>query len=852
MYRSIFILCLTIATGLHAQPNENITFVSETLVTGSYEDVKVVGDRLFCANRYGVVIYDLANWDPAEPPAEFARFPTTGSAYGLFIEDTLCYVADGGGGLAIYDITDLQRVIELGRISNIRPATAVTVSNGTAFVLAHRTALFAIDVRNPRNPRRLSVIDQRSEQRTLIVRDTLLWMASYAFVQGRGGYDFLTCIDISNPRNMRQIGQYLDRWTVNFTIEGDVAFIGAGILYSIDISDPQDMRLLDTLVVIDQGVYFGMSGYLYDDGKLYGDVGKLSIADVQNPRDLRALSYLVHDDISGYKLLAIYQDHLIAAAFQWGLKIVDVSDPSEPRIEHFNFHTGEPMDVAMRGDYLYVADRLSGICSHRCDQNGRFRVFSIADIHHPRQVAERDSFQGQLDLGMHRVVLRDTLAYLSAGRLYIFSISNPENPTLIYPNDGNRRAGFGYQARFHGDYLINAGAIEIDIISVADPRNPVFIYFANPRNVLHWGVVVTDNFLFVPTSIINGNFELWVYDWSNPRDVYRVGEPCDLPRHLEWGLIRGDYLYLVAGDHFFYGLSVVSVEDPLRPRLVYSTDEVRYGSDIKLFGEYLFIADGDDGVRIFSLENPEHPTQVGYYDTPGVAQKLDVDPERGFMAVADQNNLSIYDVGELLGVWDLTSSAAEHDFGAVMLDSGYFWDLILTNQAERNAIIDSIKIRGEGFDCEIEQGLELEPGQETAARLIFSPDSIKSYSGELSIYSQERELKVGLSGEGAPLSVQDNIVIPKIFALLPAYPNPFNSLTSLRFSLPHAVKVRLCIYDITGREVIRLIDNPLEAGYHSVEWDGSGSGRIPVAAGLYFTRIEAGSFTKTLKLILVK
>ena len=222
------------------------------------------------------------------------------------------------------------------------------------------------------------------------------------------------------------------------------------------------------------------------------------------------------------------------------------------------------------------------------------------------------------------------------------------------------------------------------------------------------------------------------------------------------------------------------------------------------------------------------------------------------MAVADESDISIYDVGQLLGVWDLTSSAAEHDFGAVLLDSSYFWDLILTNQAERNAIIDSIKIRGEGFDCEIEQGLELEPGQETAARLIFSPDSIKSYSGELSIYSQERELKVGLSGEGAPLSVQGDIAIPKIFALLPAYPNPFNSLTLLRFNLPHAVKVRLSIFDITGREVIRLIENRLEAGYHSVVWDGVGPGRIAVAAGLYLIRMEAGNFTKTLKLILVK
>jgi len=178
---------------------------------------------------------------------------------------------------------------------------------------------------------------------------------------------FQQTLDISNPRALQQIGQFLDRWTVNFTIEGDVAFIGAGTLYSIDISDPQDMRLLDTLVVIDQGEFYGMAGSLYDNGRLYGDDSKVSIADVQNPRDLHPLGYLpTPDGISGFKLLAIYQNHLIAAAHERGLKIIDVSDPRDPRLEHINNNTGRPEDVAIQGDYLYAADALTGIYPGGC------------------------------------------------------------------------------------------------------------------------------------------------------------------------------------------------------------------------------------------------------------------------------------------------------------------------------------------------------------------------------------------------------------------------------------------------------------------------------------------------------
>jgi len=39
------------------------------------------------------VVYDLADWDPEDPPIEAARFPTVGTAYGLFIQDSLCFVA---------------------------------------------------------------------------------------------------------------------------------------------------------------------------------------------------------------------------------------------------------------------------------------------------------------------------------------------------------------------------------------------------------------------------------------------------------------------------------------------------------------------------------------------------------------------------------------------------------------------------------------------------------------------------------------------------------------------------------------------------------------------------------------
>jgi hypothetical protein len=89
--------------------------------------------------------------------------------------------------------------------------------------------------------------------------------------------------------------------------------------------------------------------------------------------------------------------------------------------------------------------------------------------------------------------------------------------------------------------------------------------------------------------------------------------------------------------------------------------------------------------------------------------------------------------------------------------------------------------------------------------------------------------------------------MPRQFDLHPAFPNPFNPSTTISYSLPRASKVKLNIFDITGRLVQTLTDKRLEAGEHRMSFDGTA-----LASGVYFARIEAGEFTRTQKLMLVK
>ncbi len=104
------------------------------------------------------------------------------------------------------------------------------------------------------------------------------------------------------------------------------------------------------------------------------------------------------------------------------------------------------------------------------------------------------------------------------------------------------------------------------------------------------------------------------------------------------------------------------------------------------------------------------------------------------------------------------------------------------------------------------------------------------------------------SGDHGPLEEENN-GIPKQFALYRNYPNPFNPTTTIKYDLPKAANVRLVIYDVLGRQVRILVDQAQEAGYYLKVWDGRDAANLPVAAGVYLSRLESEEFVSTQKMV---
>jgi hypothetical protein len=94
---------------------------------------------------------------------------------------------------------------------------------------------------------------------------------------------------------------------------------------------------------------------------------------------------------------------------------------------------------------------------------------------------------------------------------------------------------------------------------------------------------------------------------------------------------------------------------------------------------------------------------------------------------------------------------------------------------------------------------------------------------------------------------QARTAVPSEVRIIGNYPNPFNPVTTISYVLPVNTHVTLTISDVVGREVARLVDGSEGAGYKSVTFDGSN-----LASGIYFYRLQAGSFVETKRMILMK
>lgn len=95
-------------------------------------------------------------------------------------------------------------------------------------------------------------------------------------------------------------------------------------------------------------------------------------------------------------------------------------------------------------------------------------------------------------------------------------------------------------------------------------------------------------------------------------------------------------------------------------------------------------------------------------------------------------------------------------------------------------------------------------------------------------------------------------IIPKSFEVYPAYPNPFNMSTTIKFQLTTSKQINISIYDITGRLVNSILNSSLMLGSYKVNWNGKNCEGRDISSGVYYAVVKSSDFVSTLKLVVIK
>lgn len=127
----------------------------------------------------------------------------------------------------------------------------------------------------------------------------------------------------------------------------------------------------------------------------------------------------------------------------------------------------------------------------------------------------------------------------------------------------------------------------------------------------------------------------------------------------------------------------------------------------------------------------------------------------------------------------------------------------------------------------------------TMYAVAYTPDGTCFLGGSLGIVLKGGSNLVNITNETGS--------IPQGYTLSQNYPNPFNPVTKIRYELPNNGNVELTVFDMSGKEITKLVSNFQNAGVYSVEFDGTG-----LSSGVYFYRLKASGFTDTKKMILIK
>ncbi|UCF06042.1 MAG: T9SS type A sorting domain-containing protein [bacterium] len=333
------------------------------------------------------------------------------------------------------------------------------------------------------------------------------------------------------------------------------------------------------------------------------------------------LTYVGSYDTPGYALdVAVYGDYAYVADYTSGLQVIDISDPALPSLLGSYDTPESAQGLWIDGDLAYVCDDGSGLL--------------IIDVSNPAM----PSLVGTYDTSGRAfgVEVAGGYAYVADGAagLTVIDVSNPSVPSLAGSYD---TPGFARTIDVEGNYayIADRAGGGLQIIDISDPTLPTLAGSYDP-GADTWGVEVSGNVAYLGATSV-GLVAVDITDPSNPTLLGTVS--AGSARQLD---VEGDYVY-VAG----YGaLYVIDVSDPSNPVSVDSYTTPGIASDVAVAGEHAFVADGTDGgLQVIDICDAVSLPLVGSCYTPGSDRGITVAGDYAYIA-SSLSGLQVVDISD--------------------------------------------------------------------------------------------------------------------------------------------------------------------------------------------------------------
>jgi hypothetical protein len=524
--------------------------------------IAVADGRAFvAAGSAGLRIYDVSH---GGDPALLGSFQTSGYAEAVACSGTLALVADGPLGLRVIDVADPTRPTEVGSAFEGKQARAVAVRDHYALVAGGGAGLLVADIANPAQPVELATVHLAGHAAGIALR------GSYAYVMD--SWNGIGIVNIANPAQPSLAATYATPgWAVKGAVSGTTlavadAYHGVRVL---DISNPT------------QPVETGASETeLGDVADVAIDGGSIWAAD--RHEGLRVIEgaavRTVFDTFARSWSVALSGNYAYVAAMEWGLRIVDISDPARPQ-EVGAYPACNAASVTVSYPYAYLT-------ALSCETAG-FHVVNVSDPRNPKRAG---------------------------------FIPNSQLPMNL-PRDHATVGAISYVTNEIGLMVIDAG----------DPAHPALAGFAPglPGSAT-LGVAVRDRYAYVAQEGVG----LLVFDVSNPHAPGLIASDAR-PNTAQDVALTGNYALVATMQE----LVTVDVSDPAHPHTVGSLG--LGGRGISTDGSRAYLATSGTGIRALDASHPASMPVVASYRTPGYARKAVAHGDRIWIADAETGLWSV-------------------------------------------------------------------------------------------------------------------------------------------------------------------------------------------------------------------